>query len=131
MTDAAERLRRRYPKPRMPRALLVGLIAAGVVLALTWLIWTALEHSRPTVAAHVQAYRITSDRAASVTLAIERRDPSIPVTCRVLAQAIDFQPVGEKQVPVAASSDRVVEINVELRTLRRATAVVVKGCTVT
>ena len=131
MTDAAERLRRRYPKPRVPRPLMVGLIGVGVVLALTWLVWTALLHSRPTVAAHVQTFDITSDSSVSVTLAVERRDPAVPVTCRVLAQAVDFQPVGEQEVPVAASSNRVVDVNLVLTTLRRATAVVVKGCVVT
>ena len=130
MTDAAERLSRRYPKSRMPRPLLVGLISVGVVLAMTWLVWTALLHSRPAVAAHVQAFRIDSDTAVSVTITVERRDPSVPATCRVLAQAVDFQPVGEQQVPVAAASDRVVEVTAALTTLRKATAVVVRGCTV-
>jgi len=130
VTDAAERLRRRYPKPRVPRPLMVALIGVGVVLGLTWLVWTALLHSRPTVAAHVQAFDITSDSSVSVTLAVERRDPAVPVTCRVLAQAVDFQPVGEQEVPVAASSNRVVDVNLVLTTLRRATAVVVKGCVV-
>jgi hypothetical protein len=115
----------------MPRPLLVGLIGVGVVLALTWLVWTALLHSRPTAAAQMTAFRIVSDTSVSVTIAVQRRDPSVPVTCRVLAQAADFQPVGEQEVPVAASSSRVVDVNVVLTTLRRATAVVVKGCTVT
>jgi hypothetical protein len=48
----------------------------------------------------------------------------------VLAQAADFQPVGEQLVPIAASSDHVVEVSVILTTLRRATAVVDIGCTV-
>ena len=103
MTDAAERLRRRYPKSRMPRPLLVGLISVGVVLALTWLVWTALLHSRPPVAAQVQAFRIDSDASVFVTITVERRDPSVPATCRVLAQAVDYQPVGEEQVAIAAS----------------------------
>jgi hypothetical protein len=131
VSDAAERLRRRYPKPRIPRPLLVGLIGAGVVLALTWLIWTALVHSRPTVAAQIKAYQITSDSSVAVTITVQRRDPAVPVTCRVLAQASDFQPVGEQEVPVAAGSARLVDVNLVLTTLRRATAVVVKGCTVT
>jgi hypothetical protein len=114
----------------MPRPLLVGLISVGVVLAMTWLVWTALLHSRPAVAAHVQAFRIDSDTAVSVTITVERRDPSVPVTCRVLAQAVDFQPVGEQQVQIAASADPLVDVNLVLTTLRRATAVVVKGCTV-
>jgi len=130
VTDTAERLSRRYPKSRMLRPLLVGLISVGVVLAMTWLVWTALLHSRPAVAAHVQAFRIDSDTAVSVTITVERRDPSLPATCRVLAQAVDFQPVGEQQIQIAASGDPLVDVNLVLTTLRRATAVVVKGCTV-
>jgi hypothetical protein len=114
----------------MPRPLLVGLISAGVVLALTWLIWTALVHSRPTVGAQVKDYQITSDSSVSVTIAVQRRDPAVAVSCRVLAQASDFQPVGEQEVPVAAGSAHLVDVNVVLTTLRRATAVVVKGCIV-
>jgi hypothetical protein len=130
VADAAERLRRRYPKPRMPRPLLVGLIGVGAVLALTWLVWTALLHSRPAVAAQVVSFRIDSDTSVSATISVERRDPSLPATCRVLAQATDYQPVGEQQVPIAASTNRVVEADLMFTTLRRATAVVVKGCTV-
>jgi len=130
VADAAERLRRRYPKPRMSRPLLVSLISIGVLLALTWLVWTALLHSRPVVAAEVVTLRIDSDRSVSATISVERRDPSKPVTCRVLAQAADFQPVGEQLVPVAASSDHLVNASVVLTTLRRATGVVVRGCTV-
>ena len=107
---------------------MVGLISVGVVIGLTWLVWTALLHSRPIAAGHIQSFEITSDSSVSVTIAVERRDPSLPATCRVLAQASDFQPVGEQQVPVAASSDRVVEVTAAFTTLRRATAVVVKGC---
>jgi hypothetical protein len=114
----------------MPRPLLLGLIGIGVVIAMTWLIWTALLHSRPAVAAHIQTFRIDSDTSVSVTLTVERRHPSVPATCRVLAQAADFQPVGEQQVPIAASRDRVVDVNFALTTLRRATTVVAKGCNV-
>jgi len=39
-------------------------------------------------------------------------------------------PVGEQQVPVAAASDRVVEVTAAFTTLRRAAAVVVKGCAI-
>ena len=130
MADAAERLRRRYPKPRMSRPLLVSLISIGVLLALTWLVWTALLHSRPVVAAEVVTLRIDSDRSVSATISVERRDPSLPATCRMLAQAADYQPVGEQQVPVAASANRVVEADLMFATLRRAAVVVVKGCTV-
>ncbi len=98
MTDAAERLRRRYPKPRVPRPAKVALVGLGVAIAMSWLIWAALVHSRPAVAAQVAAYTVTSDTAISVTISVDRRDPSVPVTCRLIAQAADFQPVAEQQV---------------------------------
>ena len=113
----------------MSRPLLVSLISIGVLLALTWLVWTALLHSRPVVAGEVVTLRIDSDTSVSATISVERRDPSKPITCRVLAQAADFQPVGEQLVPVAASSDHLVNASVVLTTLRRATGVVVRGCT--
>jgi predicted secreted Zn-dependent protease len=130
VTDATERLRRRYPKPRMPRPLLVGMISVAVVLALTWLIWAALRYSQPVAAAHVQAFQITSDTSVAVTISVQRRDPSVPVTCRVLAQAEDFQPVGEQQVLVTASPRKIIDVDLVLTTLRRATGVVIKECTV-
>jgi Domain of unknown function (DUF4307) len=131
VSDAAERLRRRYPKPRVPRPLLVGLIGAAVVVGLTWLVWTALRYAQPTAAAQVQAFQITSDTSVAVTISVQRPDPSVPVTCRVLAQAADFQPVGEQQVSVAPSTRQLVDVSLVLTTLRRATAVVIKGCAVT
>ena len=114
----------------MPRPLLVGLISVGVVLALTWLVWTALQHSQPAVSAQVQAFQVTSDTSVSVTISVQRPDPSVPVTCRVLAHAADFQPVGEQQVEVASSTRQIVDVNLVLTTLRRAAAVVIKGCAV-
>jgi hypothetical protein len=114
----------------MPRPLLVGLISVGAVLALTWLVWTALLHSRPAVTAQIVSFRIDSDTSVSATISVERRDPSLPASCRVLAQAADYQAVGEQQVPIAASTNRVLEANITFTTLRRATTVVVKGCTV-
>jgi hypothetical protein len=131
VTDAAERLRRRYPKPRVPRPLLVGLISVAIVLALTWLIWTALRHSQPAASAQVQSFQIISDTSVSVTISVQRPDPSVPVTCRVLAQAADLQPVGEQQVPIAPSIRQIVDVNLVLTTLRPATAVMIKGCAVT
>ena len=114
----------------MPRPLLLGLIGVGVVIAMTWLVWTALLHSRPAVAAHIQAFSVDSDTSVSVTVTVERRDPSLPATCRVLAQATDFQPVDEQQVPIEANRNRIVNVNFVLTTLRRATTIIAKGYTV-
>ena len=130
MSDVAERLRRRYPRPRLPRPLLVVAIGVGVAVAVGWLIWAALFHSQPAVAAQVSAYSVVSDTAIEVTLTVDRRNPAQPVTCQVLAQAADFAPVGEQQVAVAAAAAKVVDQKLTLVTLRRAVTATVKGCTV-
>ena len=95
---------------------LVAIIALGVIIAMSWLIWAALVHSRPAVSAQVAAYTVTSDTAMSVTISVDRRDPSLPVTCRLIAQAADFQPVAEQQVAIEASTARVVDKRIVLTT---------------
>ena len=71
----------------MPRPFLLLAIGIGVAVALGWLIWAALFHSRPAVAARVSAFTVVSDTVIDVTLTVDRRDPTQPATCRVLAQA--------------------------------------------
>jgi hypothetical protein len=128
VTDAAERLRRRYPPPRMPRAVLVGLVTVGAALALGWLVWAALGHATPAVSAQVSAFEIVSDTRVEVTMTVQRADPSVAATCRVIAQSTDFQPVAEQQVEVPASAVALADLQVELTTLRRATSASVTGC---
>lgn len=129
MSDAAVRLARRYPPPRVPRRVVIALTALGTAIAMTWLIWAALLHAEPVASAQVPYYKVTSDTSIDVTITVQRRDPSVAVTCRVLAQSTDFQPVAEKEVPVEASSFKLVDVPVTLTTLRRATSASVSGCT--
>jgi hypothetical protein len=109
---------------------LVAAVAVGAAVGIGWLIWAALFHSRPAVAAQVSAFTVVSDTAIDVTLTVDRRDPGRPVTCRVLAQAADLSPVGEQQVAVAGTTARVVDQKLILVTLRRAATATAKGCTV-
>ena len=123
-----ERLARRYPAPRIPRPLLITLVAVVAVASVTWLVWTALVHSQPVVSTRVAAYTVVSDTRIDATVTVDRPDPSVAVICRVSAQAVDFQPVGEVNLPVAATEDRVVNVEVSITTLRRATTAVVREC---
>jgi Domain of unknown function (DUF4307) len=127
--DVAERLRRRYPRSRMPKPVLIGLVAVGTAIALSWLVWTAWVHANPAVAAQVSAYTVQSNATVAVTLTVDRRDPAVPASCRVVAQAEDFQPVGEQLVKVPASAYKVVNVTFSLTTFRRATTASAKDCT--
>lgn len=128
-SDAAERLRRRYPPSRPPRPLLiiaVTLLAAG---SLVWLLVTATMHSSPVVSADVSAFNVLSDGEISVTVTVDRPDPSVAVVCRLVAQATDFQTVGAiDNLEVGPRPERVVNVTVTMKTLRRATSASVKGC---
>jgi Domain of unknown function (DUF4307) len=126
----AERLRRRYPRPRLPRPVLVALVALLVAVAGWWLVTTAWQRARPPISAEVSAFQVETDTKINVTLTVERPDPSLRVTCRVVAQANDAGIVGEQAVTVPAAAARQMELSVTLITLRRAVSAEVRGCSV-
>jgi len=128
--EVAERLRRRYPRPRLPRPVLVALVALLVAVAGWWLVTTAWQRARPPISAEVSAFQVETDTKINVTLTVERPDPSLPVTCRVVAQANDAGIVGEQAVTVPAAAARQMELSVTLITLRRAVTAEVRGCSV-
>ncbi|MBM7798006.1 hypothetical protein JOE57_000927 [Microlunatus panaciterrae] len=130
MTEAAERLRRRYPRSRLPRPLLIVMVGLLAAVALGWLLWAATVQSHPAVAGRVSAFTVQSDTSIRVTVTVDRRDPSVPVVCVVQAQATDFEPVAEKKIEVGPRPERLVDVTIELRTLRRATSASLKSCTV-
>jgi hypothetical protein len=105
----------------------VGVLAA---VAIGWLVWAATFHSSPPVRAEVSAYEVVSDSRIKVTVTVNRRDPAQPVACRVMAQATDFQPVAEELVRVPPRPENVVDVKIELTTLRRATTATVRDCSV-
>lgn len=108
--------------------MLVALTALVAAVGVTWLVWVALLHAQPVASADVPYYNVTSDTSIDVTITVQRPDPSIPVTCRVLAQSTDFQPVAELEVLIPASTVKLADQKVTLTTLRRATSASVSGC---
>lgn len=127
---ATERLRLRYPPPLVSRRTKTVLVAVVVAIALTWLVWAALAHSRPAVAGQVSAFDITSDTSMSVEVTVQRRDPGQAAGCRVLVQSIDFQPVAEVEVVAPPGEHELVQVDATLTTLRRATSAKVTNCRV-
>jgi hypothetical protein len=127
--EVAERLRRRYPRSRVPRPVALALIGGLAAVGLGWLVWAAYVYATPQVDAQVATYAVRDDRSIALTLTVERRDPSIPATCRVIAQASDFETVGELEVAVPAATNRLTNLDLTMVTLRRATTAVAKDCT--
>ena len=125
---AADRLRRRYPRSRLPRPLLILVLAVVAAIGLGWLIWAALFHSRPEVDAEIAAFTVISDTAIEVTVTVNRREPGRPVSCQVVAYAADLGTVGEQRVSVEAASVQLVDLRTRLVTLRRAATAKVQDC---
>lgn len=126
----AERLQRRYPSARLPRPVLIALVALLVAVAGWWLVTTAWQRARPPVSADVSALQVETDTKITVTLRVDRPDPSLTATCRVVAQANDAGIVGEQAVTVPAGGASRMDLNVTLITLRRAVSAEVRGCSV-
>jgi hypothetical protein len=127
----AERLRRRYPRSRVSRPVVLVLVGIGVALALSWLVVTAWQRARPPAVAEIKAFHVVSDTKIEITLSVERPNPSVIATCRLIAQAQDLGLVGEQAVSVPPSNQRRVDVVVSMTTLRRAVSPSVRGCTPT
>lgn len=108
---------------------MIAAIAVVAAIGIGWLIWAALVHSRPAVSGALHIWDIKSDDTVTFTLTVERPDPSVAATCRVLAQATNFETVGEKTISVPAGEDRLTDVRDSLRTIRRATSVSLDTCT--
>lgn len=127
--DAAERLRLRYPAPRLPRPVLVVAVTLLAAVFVGWLLWSANAHSQPPVSGQVSAYTVLSDQEVAATVTVQRPDPSRAVVCEVIAQAEDFQIVGAlDRLAVPPRSEQLVNLTVTIKTLRRATSASVKSC---
>jgi hypothetical protein len=128
-SDAATRLRLRYPRSRLPKPLLVTVVALVAAVFLTWLVWAAYIQANPSVTGQVSSYQVLSDREVAFTLTVDRRDPSRAAVCSVVAKSADFQSVGAlDNIEIPPTSERVVDVKSTLKTLRRATSASFDKC---
>ncbi len=124
--DEIARIAARYPKRRRWFGWVVGFVA--VVLGTIWIIWSGTFHANPAVAGQVKAFEVLSDTEVRVVLTVDRPDPSVRGSCHVIAQAVNYQQVAELDVDVPPSTQRLVDIDVVLRTINRATSASLQSC---
>lgn len=118
----------RYPRPTRRRPLLIAAVAVLAAIGLGWLVWTAYEHADPAVSGDIHVFTIPSAHKVTFTLTVQRRDPSVPVSCAVIAQASDFETVGQKTIRIPGSTSSLVDLPGQLTTIRQATSVSVSQC---
>jgi hypothetical protein len=129
--EVTERLRRRYPPPRVPRWVKVAAVAVVAAVGIGWVIWAGLAHSRQPVEAQVASYVVPADTSIEIVLTVQRPDPSRAARCQVLAQSADLATVGEQSVMIPPGTAELQNLTVTLVTLRRAAGASVRDCALT
>lgn len=129
-TDA-ERIARRYPPPALPRWTWVAVAVAIAAVGLPWLFWSAWHGANPAIAAKLVSFVVTSDTTVDARITVERPDPAVPGVCTLKAQAVSYETVGQLDVVVGAGTERLVDVDVTLRTFKPATSVSVVACRTT
>lgn len=124
----AERLDRRYPAPRTSRTAAIVAILLLAVIGVGWVVWVGVDHATPQVSGRLDTYEVVSDDSAHFTLRIERTDLDATANCRVIAQAENFERVGELTFVVGPDEPGLVVIDETIKTFRRAVSVSLDGC---
>ena len=124
--DAAARLARRYPPP--PRRWWIPVAIVLAMVGVAWLVWAGGHGATGVVTARVDAFSVRSDSLIDVTVTIERPDPSRGAECRLYAQAVSYDRVGELTVTVPPGGEALTRREIPLRTFKRATTAVIDSC---
>ena len=87
------------------------LIAIVVALVgLPWLFWSAWHHSNPEIRVTLVSFQNEKNDSIDITYLVQRRDPSTPLSCTLLARDYDKNVVGEIEDRLPASVEPAVTI---------------------
>ncbi|MGC3994225.1 MAG: DUF4307 domain-containing protein [Propionicimonas sp.] len=125
-TEAAARLARRYPAPRRRWWILVAIVLS--VVGLAWLVVSGGHWATQVPTARVDAFDVRSDTLIHVTVTVDRPDPNRGAECALSAQAVTYDTVGELTVSVPPGGTGLTQLEVDLKTFKRATTAVVDSC---
>ena len=95
---------RRKSRWKIPAAILF-------ILGLPWLMWSAWHHSNPEIRFTLVSFQNEKSDSIDITYLIERRNPSLPLTCTLVARDIDKNVVGEIEDKVPASTTSRITIS--------------------
>jgi len=125
VTDLANRYG--APSP-LRRRVTIALVAAVAVVALGWLAWAAIYQSTPQVRSDLAGFDVVDEHTATATLTVVRHDTEVVAQCYLRAVSEDHSRVGEATVVVRDGAKQ-QDVEVTIRTERRATTVERLGCT--
>ena len=77
-----------------------------LIIFLPWLMWSAWHHSNPEFRATLVSFQNEKSDSIDITYLIERRNPSLVLTCTVVARDIDKNVVGEIEVRIPSATEK-------------------------
>jgi hypothetical protein len=113
------------PVQRRRRILVTAAVAA--VLGIATVVWAGSAVVGVPVRTQDVGFRVVDDGAVDVTFIVVR-EPGAVVRCRVRALSPSFAEVGARDVTVAATPHRSVEVTTRVATSERATTGLVQRC---
>lgn len=114
---------------RRKRRLIV--IAATVLVVALGVAIAAVAFTRlgsPDVKGELGGYRVVDPGTVEVTVSVTRDDPSAPVVCIVRARSYDGDEVGRRELLVAPSSAKTVQVKTVVKTSAPPVVGDVYGC---
>lgn len=80
--------------------------AITFVIFIPWLMWSAWHHSNPEIRYTLVSFQNEKTDSIDITYLIERREPSTPLTCTLVARDIDKNIVGEIEVLIPGATEK-------------------------
>jgi hypothetical protein len=130
--DMIERPAGRYGRKRLSRSnrrwIAVGLgvlvLAVGVVIAVV----ASQRLGTSEVKGELGGYHLVDDQTVQVTITVTRDDPSRPAVCIVRARSIDGSETGRREVLVAPSTHKTVQVTTVVKTSKPPVVGDIYGC---
>jgi hypothetical protein len=130
--DMIERPAARYGRQRLShsnrRWIAIGLgvvvLAVGIVIAVI----ASQRLGGGDVKGELGGYQLVDDETVQVTITVTRDDPSRPVVCIVRARSIDGSETGRREVLVAPSTQKTVQVTTVVKASRPPVVGDVYGC---
>jgi hypothetical protein len=122
----------RYGRERLSRGhrrwITIGLAALVLVIGIVIAVIAAQRLGTREVKGELAGYHLVDDQTVQVTITVTRDDPSRPVVCIVRARSIDGGETGRREVLVAPSTQKTVQVTTVVKSTKPPVVGDVYGC---
>jgi len=130
--DMIERPADRYGRQRLSRGnrrwIAIGLGVLVLVVGIVIAVIASQRLGSGDVKGELGGYQLVDDETVQVTITVTRDDPSRPVVCIVRARSIDGSETGRREVLVAPSTQKTVQVTTVVKASRPPVVGDVYGC---